>query len=77
METNLEWVYNEQYTVCYECILVPTNNMIAFTFFQSKITLFSALFQKYYSEADVAFVELTLNSFGTMWYDRGDSLEKV
>ena len=46
METNLEWAYNEQYTVCYVCILVPTNNMIAFTFFQNKITLFSALFQK-------------------------------
>ena len=46
METNLEWAYNEQYTVCYVCIFVSTNNMIAFTFFQSKITLFSALFQK-------------------------------
>lgn len=54
MKTNLEWAYNEQYTVCYVCILVPTNNMIAF------------FPKKYYSEADVAFVELTLDSFGIM-----------
>ena len=40
--------------------LILTNNMIAFTFFQSKITLSFALFQKCLSES----AEKTLDSLG-------------
>ena len=54
-------------------VLALTNNMIAFTFFQSKITLSFALFQKCFSESAAK----TLDSLGKVLYNGCDSFEKV
>ena len=54
-------------------VLALTNNMITFTFFQSKITLSFALFQKCFSESAAK----TLDSLGKVVYNGCDSFEKV
>ncbi len=54
-------------------VLILTNNMVAFTFFQSKITLSFALFQKCLLES----AEKTLDSLGKVLYNGCDSFEKV
>ena len=54
-------------------VLALTNNMITFTFFQSKITLSFALFQKCFSESAAK----TLDSLGKVLYNGCDSFEKV
>ena len=54
-------------------VLALTNNMMAFTFFQSKIILSFALFQKCFSESAAK----TLDSLGNVLYNGCDSLEKV
>lgn len=54
-------------------VLALTNNMIAFTFFQSKIILSFRLFQKCFSESAAK----TLDSLGKVLYNGCDSFEKV
>ncbi len=54
-------------------VLALTNNMIAFTFFQSKITLSFALCQKCLSESAAK----TLDSLGKVLCNGFNSLEKV
>ena len=54
-------------------VLALTNNMMAFTFFQSKITLSFALFQKCFSESAAK----TLDSLGKVLNNGCDSFEKV
>ncbi len=54
-------------------VLTLTNNMIAFTFFQSKIAISFVLFQKCLSESAAK----TLDSLGKVLYNGCDSFEKV
>ena len=54
-------------------VLTLTNNMIAFTFFQSKITLSFVLFQKCLSESAAK----TLDSLRKVLCNGFNSLEKV
>ena len=65
--------YSNHTIVCYMGVLALTNNMITFTFFQSKITLSFALFQKCFSESAAK----TLDSLGKVLYNGCDSFEKV
>lgn len=70
---NCEYFLFQSYIVCYMGVLALTNNMITFTFFQSKITLSFALFQKCFSESAAK----TLDSLGKVLYNGCDSFEKV